>query len=195
MDSPLAGLRACGEHSPHCPRLEEPVVEMCVRYVRRHVPSGNDVAVLGPATAAERPLIALTVTRPEALELSEELQQRPTARGGVYDLLVSILGSAGTSVASIEVLEADGQNARARLKLDGPRGPSQIEVEVGQAVSLSVRIGKPLQVSERLIEAVTPPAAARGESPADEAPATDAAERSTPVPDEFRRAFDRQERD
>jgi hypothetical protein len=46
-----------------------------------------------------------------------------------------------------------------------------------------------------LIEAVTPPAAARGESPADEAPATDGVERSTPVPDEFRRAFDRQERD
>jgi bifunctional DNase/RNase len=185
---------------------------MRVRYVRRHAPSGSDVAVLAAAAPAERPMIALTVSRPEALELADELEQRPTPRAGVYDLLLSILGSVDTSVASIQVHEAPGQSAQARLQLAGPRGRSEIQIEVGQAISLSVRIGKPLDVSERLIEAVTPPAStspAPGSSatappvgstadldqptPAalDHAPALEPTSESiTEVPDRFRRAFD-----
>jgi bifunctional DNase/RNase len=176
---------------------------MRVRYVRRHVPSGSDVAVLGPAESAERPMIALTVSRPEALELAEELEQRPTPRTGVYNLLVSILGSAGASVTSIEVQEAPGQAAQARLELTGPNGRSEIQVEVGQAISLSVRIGQPVHVAEELIEAVTPPAlGAASETRAPlESTATEpvTAERAEPssahtidVPDQFRRAFDEQ---
>ena len=165
------------------------MVQMRVRYVRRHVPTGNDVAVLGPAAAVERPMIALAVSHPEALELSDELQHRSTPRAGVYDLLVSILGAAGTSVETIEVQEAPGQAAQARLALAGPRGRSEIQVEVGQAIVLSVRIGQPLEVSERLIEAVTPPevrtpARETAMQPPTPAPAVD------DVPDRFRRAFD-----
>ena len=188
------------------------MVEMRVRYVRRHVPSGSDVAVLASAAPAERPMIALTISRPEALELADELAERQTPRAGVYDLLLSILGSVGTSVASIQVHEAPGQSAQARLELTGPRGRSEIQIEVGQAISLSVRIGKPLDVSERLIDAVTPPAL---RSPASDSSATppqvgsaaDAdqasssgrerppaakpvAESVTEVPDQFHRAFD-----
>jgi bifunctional DNase/RNase len=75
---------------------------MRVRYVRRHTPSGNDVAVLASATPTERPMIALTVSRPEALEQAEELEERPTPRTGVHDLLLSILGSAGTDTTTVE---------------------------------------------------------------------------------------------
>jgi bifunctional DNase/RNase len=143
------------------------MVEMRVRYVRRHVPSGGDVAVLGPAGAAgaagagtagaeSRSMIALSESRPEARELAEELDGKPTPRSGVYDLMVNVLGAAGASVTTIEVLEAPGQAAQARLQLRGSRGTSEIQVEVGQAISLSVRIGKSLQVSEALIQGVTP---------------------------------------
>jgi bifunctional DNase/RNase len=174
------------------------VVQMRVRYVRRHTPTGSDVAVLGPAASAvEHPMIALTVSRPEALELVDELEQRPTPRTGIYDLLVSVLGSAGTSVTSIEVREAPGQSAQARLELTGPRGRSEIQVEVGQAIGISVRIGKPLDVSERLIEAVTPPASRTPEAAApvpETTPASQTVEVSeraqVDVPDRFRRAFD-----
>jgi hypothetical protein len=44
--------------------LEDAVVEMRFRCVRRHLPTGSDVAVLGPAAAstpADRPMIALTL--------------------------------------------------------------------------------------------------------------------------------------
>ena len=160
------------------------MVQMRVRYVRRHTPSGSDVAVLASSTPTERPMIALSVSRPEALELAEELEQRQTPRTGVYDLLLNILDSAGTSVTSIQVQEAPGQSAQARLELSGPRGRSEIQVEVGQAISLSVRIGKPLEVSERLIEAVTPPVL---RAPA---PEPSASERTSDVPEQFRRAFD-----
>jgi bifunctional DNase/RNase len=175
---------------------------MRVRCVRRHVPSGSDVAVLGAtasSTPADRPMIALTLSRPEALELGDELQQRPTPRSGVYDLMVSILGSAGATVTDIEVTEAPGQSAHARLQLDGPRGRSEIRVEVGQAISLSVKIGKPIQVSEGLIEAVKAPSAPAlpdattvdGATPSVDtsAPAT-AEESSAIVPEQFRRAFE-----
>lgn len=140
-------------------------------------------------------MIALTVSRPEALELSDELEERPTPRTGVYDLLLSILDSAGTSVTSIQVQEAPGQSAQARLELTGPRGRSEIQVEVGQAISLSVRIGKPLDVSERLIESVTPPAlgAPTSNPLAVDPPAPDVETPAAPtidVPDQFRRAFE-----
>ena len=176
------------------------MVDMRVRYVRRHVPSGSDVAVLGPATGVERPMIALSVSRPDALELGTELAHERTPRTGVYDLTISILGAAGASVTSIEVLEAPGQAAQARLHLSSPRGQSEIQVEVGQALSLSVRIGKLLHVSDRLVEAVTqvctitPPAVsppARDPS-SDRLPlANEPSERPSPdVPEQFRRAFD-----
>ena len=177
------------------------MVQMRVRYVRRHAPSGNDVAVLASAAPTERTMIALSVTRPEALELADELEQRPTPWTGVYDLLVSILGSAGTSVTSIQIQEAPGQSAQARLELTGPRGRSEIQVEVRQAISLSVRIGKALDVSERLIESVTPPslrptasdapAALDTASPAPgSVPSEPAPETAVDVPDPFRRAFE-----
>lgn len=180
------------------------MVDMRVRYVRRHVASGSDVAVLGtagaPAGTTEHPMIALSVSRPDALELTEELDEKATPRSGVYDLMVSILGSAGASVTSIEVLEAPGQAAQARLQLTGPRGQSEIQVEVGQAISLSVRIGKPLHVSETLIQGVTPPCTitgSAGELPAkdpsseDQSLANQPAEGSSlDVPEQFRRAFE-----
>jgi bifunctional DNase/RNase len=173
---------------------------MRVRYVRRHVPSGSDVAILGPAGAAERPMIALSVSRPEALELTEELDAKPTPRAGVYDMMLNILGAAGSSVTSIEVLEAPGQAAQARLHVSGPRGQSEIQVEVGQAISLSVRIGKSLSVSEALIQGVTPPCtmtgpvgelSAKDPSSEDQSLANAPAEGSShDVPEQFRRAFD-----
>jgi bifunctional DNase/RNase len=180
------------------------MVEMRVRYVRRHVPTGSDVAVLGPSGPAERPMIALSVSRTDALELTEELDANPTPRSGVYDMMVSILGVAGASVTGIEVLEAPGQAAQARLQLSGPRGHSEIQVEVGQAISLSVRIGKPLHVAEGLIAGVTPPSIMTGPGgdPLDKDPSSDAeslanapAEGSShDVPEQFRRAFDDEQR-
>jgi bifunctional DNase/RNase len=183
---------------------------MRVRYVRRHVPSGGEVAVLGPTAGAgaeagtsgadTRPMIALSVSRPEAAELAEELDGKPTPRSGVYDLMVNILGAAGASVTTIEVLEAPGQAAQARLQLGGPRGTSEIQVEVGQAISLSVRIGKSLQVSEALIQGVTRPCTMTGptEDPSAKDPSREdqslahapAEGLSHDVPEQFRRAFD-----
>ncbi len=190
-------LAACAESIPP---LEELVVEMRVRCVRRHLPSGSDVAVLGPAGSsapANRPMIALTLSRPDALELGDELEQRPTPRSGVYDLIVSILGTAGSTVTNIEVRDAPGQSAQARLQLAGPRGHSEIQVEVGQAISLSVKIGKPVQVSDGLIEAIqTPTASAPPSLPEASlqpptAPAVKEPEEATPaIPEQFRRAFD-----
>jgi hypothetical protein len=116
--------------------------------------------------------------------------------------MVSILGSAGSTVTDIEVREAPGQSAQARLQLDGPGGRSEIRVEVGQAISLSVKIGKPIQVSAGLIEAVKPPStptlpstpeAGTPESSTPSAgtsPPEPAKEPAAAVPEQFRRAFE-----
>ena len=73
-------------------------------------------------------------------------------------------------------------------------------MEVGQAISLSVRIGKSLHVSEALIQGVTQPCTitgSAGELPAkdpsseDQSLAVAPAEGSShDVPEQFRRAFD-----
>ncbi|MCC7372471.1 MAG: bifunctional nuclease family protein [Chloroflexi bacterium] len=183
-------------------------MEMHVRWVRKHVPTGNDVAVLGPADAETRPMIALSVSRPEAVDLNDELDGKLTPRAAAFDLMVGILGAAGATVDGIEVSEAPGQSAQARLQLSSPRGQTEIRVEVGPVLALSVRIGKPLQVSDRLVAAMTPPAArpatnpATVNAPSEQAPvSSDAAdddaslEAPTPgavseVPEQFRRAFD-----
>lgn len=141
------------------------MVEIRVRYVRRPVAPNHDAAVSESADCGKRQTVALTVARPEAPTLADEPVQRPTSRTGVYDLSVNILDTAVTGLTSVEVREASEHPTLAKLHLNGPRGASVIQVEVGQATSLSVHIGKPLDVSARPIDAVASPALPRPTDP------------------------------
>ena len=168
------------------------MIEMRVRQVSHHTPSGSDVVVLEAEEADGSPMIALAVSRADALSLMHEIDQATTPRSAVYDLLVRVIGSAGNSVEKIQIRQASPAMAQASVRIEGPQGAVELTIEVAQAVSLSTRVGQTLTVAEDLVDAVTQ--APEAPSPrsrlasANSAPANSAPE-APDVPEEFRRAF------
>ena len=156
------------------------MIEMRVRQVSHHAPSGSDVVVLEAEMENSSPTIALAVSRADALSLLHEIGAEATPRVAVYDLLVRVVGAAGSStVEHIQIHQAGKAMAHASLRIEGPHGAVDLTIEVAQAISLSTRTGVALGVAEDLIESV----AAAGET-------MGVADPPASVPDPFRRAFE-----
>jgi bifunctional DNase/RNase len=158
---------------------ESAVIEMRVRQVSHHASSGSDVVVLEAEMENGSPTIALAVSRADALSLRHEIGAEATPRVDIYDLLVRVVGAAGSTVEHIQIHQAGKAMAHASLRIEGPHGAVDLTIEVAEAMSLSTRTGVALGVAEDLIESV----AAAGET-------MGVADPPASVPDPFRRAFE-----
>src|SRR5438067_10005538 len=102
---------------------------MRVRQVSHHAPTGSDVVVLEAEQEDGSPMIALAVSRADALSLLHEIGDEATPRSAVYDLLVRVVGAAGSTVEQIQIHQAGRAMAHASLRIEGPRGSVDLTIE------------------------------------------------------------------
>ena len=144
------------------------LVEMVVESVRVHMLSSQHVVILKESERDR--YLPIWIGQSEANAIAMRLQGVSAERPLTHDLLVSILGSLGSSVSRVVVTHVTEGTFHARVYLETPAGDeTEVDSRTSDAIAVAVRTGSPIYVDERVLdEAGVEPDGTEETSPEDE---------------------------
>ncbi len=127
------------------------LVEMVVESVRVHMLSSQHVVILKESERDR--YLPIWIGSDVANAIAMRLQGLSAERPLTHDLLVSVLGSLGSSVSRVVVTHVTDGTFHARLYLETPGGDeTEVDSRTSDAIAVAVRTGSPIYADERVLD-------------------------------------------
>jgi len=127
------------------------LVEMVVESVRVHMLSSQHVVILKESERDR--YLPIWIGSDVANAIAMRLQGLSAERPLTHDLLVSILGSLGSSISRVVVTHVTDGTFHARLYLETPSGDeTEVDSRTSDAIAVAVRTGSPIYADERVLD-------------------------------------------
>jgi len=127
------------------------LVEMVVESVRVHMLSSQHVVILKESERDR--YLPIWIGTDVANAIAMRLQGLSAERPLTHDLLVSILGSLGSSISRVVVTHVTDGTFHARLYLETPSGDeTEVDSRTSDAIAVAVRTGSPIYADERVLD-------------------------------------------
>ncbi len=127
------------------------LVEMVVESVRVHMLSSQHVVILKESERDR--YLPIWIGSDVANAIAMRLQGLSAERPLTHDLLVSVLGSLGSSVSRVVVTHVTDGTFHARLYLENPAGDeTEVDSRTSDAIAVAVRTGSPIYADERVLD-------------------------------------------
>lgn len=127
------------------------MVEMVVRSVEHGPRSDQAMVILEARAAAIYPRLKLSVMAEDARAVTHALRSQGALCDRARVLLTHVITRLQGKLSAVELAPAGEGMAAAWLWLECPGGRSRVPIEVGHALSLTVRLGIPLRASRTLL--------------------------------------------
>ncbi|WP_394554921.1 bifunctional nuclease family protein [Agromyces sp. MMS24-JH15] len=165
--------------------------------------TGKHVVLLKPLGEAEGEgrVVPIWIGGQEATSTLIALSDEPAPRPMSHDLMATILGTVGASVARVEVTRIEDGTFYAEITLDTATGRTILDARPSDSIALAVRVGAPIHVADEVVDDAGVPAAMvepAAEESAGESGGSEAGGADAPAPagtaeeqvDEFKRFLD-----
>ena len=127
------------------------LIEMVVESVRVHMLSSQHVVILKESERDR--YLPIWIGSSEANAIAMRLQGLSAERPLTHDLLVSVLGSLGSSLSRVVVTHVVDGTFHARLYLENASGDeTEVDSRTSDAIAVAVRTGSPIYVDERVLD-------------------------------------------
>ena len=127
------------------------LVEMVVESVRVHMLSSQHVVILKESERDR--YLPIWIGSDVANAIAMRLQGLSAERPLTHDLLVSVLGSLGSSLSRVVVTHVTDGTFHARLYLETPGGDEmEVDSRTSDAIAVAVRTGSPIYADERVLD-------------------------------------------
>ncbi len=127
------------------------LVEMVVESVRVHMLSSQHVVILKESERDR--YLPIWIGSDVANAIAMKLQGLSAERPLTHDLLVSILGSLGSSISRVVVTHVTEGTFHARLYLETAGGDeTDVDSRTSDAIAVAVRTGSPIYADERVLD-------------------------------------------
>lgn len=127
------------------------LIEMVVESVRVHMLSSQHVVILKDSERDR--YLPIWIGSGEANAIAMRLQGLTVERPLTHDLLVSVLGSLGSSVSRVVVTHVTEGTFHARLYLETSSGDeAEVDSRTSDAIAVAVRTGSPIYVDQRVLD-------------------------------------------
>jgi hypothetical protein len=127
------------------------LVEMVVESVRVHMLSSQHVVILKESERDR--YLPIWIGSDVANAIAMRLQGLSAERPLTHDLLVSVLGSLGSSLSRVVVTHVTDGTFHARLYLETPGGDeTEVDSRTSDAIAVAVRTGSPIYADERVLD-------------------------------------------
>lgn len=127
------------------------LIEMVVESVRVHMLSSQHVVILKESERDR--YLPIWIGQSEANAIAMRLQGLSAERPLTHDLLVSVVGSLGSSISRVVVTHVTEGTFHARLYLENAAGDeSEVDSRTSDAIGVAVRTGSPIYVDERVLD-------------------------------------------
>jgi len=127
------------------------LVEMVVESVRVHMLSSQHVVILKESERDR--YLPIWIGSDVANAIAMKLQGLSAERPLTHDLLVSVLGSLGSTLSRVVVTHVTDGTFHARLYLETPAGEeTEVDSRTSDAIAVAVRTGSPIYADERVLD-------------------------------------------
>jgi bifunctional DNase/RNase len=127
------------------------LIEMVVESVRVHMLSSQHVVILKESERDR--YLPIWIGQSEANAIAMRLQGLSAERPLTHDLLVSVLGSLGSSISRVVVTHVTEGTFHARLYLETSTGDeTEVDSRTSDAIAVAVRTGSPIYADERVLD-------------------------------------------
>lgn len=127
------------------------LVEMVVESVRVHMLSSQHVVILKESERDR--YLPIWIGASEANAIAMRLQGLSAERPLTHDLLVSVIGSLGSTVSRVVVTHVTDGTFHARVYLETSSGDeAEIDSRTSDAIAVAVRTGSTIYVDERVLD-------------------------------------------
>lgn len=127
------------------------LVEMVVESVRVHMLSSQHVVILKESERDR--YLPIWIGSDVANAIAMKLQGLSAERPLTHDLLVSVLGSLGSTLSRVVVTHVTDGTFHARLYLETPAGEeTEVDSRTSDAIAIAVRTGSPIYADARVLD-------------------------------------------
>ena len=127
------------------------LVEMVVESVRVHMLSSQHVVILKESERDR--YLPIWIGSDVANAIAMRLQGLSAERPLTHDLLVSVLGTLGSTLSRVVVTHVTDGTFHARLYLETPGGEeTEVDSRTSDAIAVAVRTGSPIYADERVLD-------------------------------------------